>query len=298
MDEVEPMNQTERFKDQQFRYQHIYRLRRTKKQKQRFLSALVKDITEVRDDIQVIEYQQNKRYVSSNLYVGDIERADRIICTYYDTPPKGFGSYHIFDRSKQKKAVTGFLLVSSLLALLVGLLLTWLYMKQSDNTFNIFSLQTLLVILCYGGYFYLLSKVTKGLSTRKTLIRNTSSVLAMLSMIEGGVGRKTAFAFVDEGCFGDIGLKVLQEVCKNSAQIYFLDSVGADADLYIKDGEKEPIKLAETAGLGKQSNQVKYIFSAEMLENGSDKNYYLEQSMLNQKQLNSSNMKKVITLFN
>lgn len=297
MDGIESMNETERFKDRQFRYQHIYRLRRTKKQKQRFLSALVKDIAEVREDIQVIEYQQNKRYVSSNLYVGDIEKADRIICTYYDTPPKGFGSYYLLDRSKQKKSITGFLVVSSLLALLAGVLLTLLYMRQSNSAFDIRSIQTLVVILGYGGYFYLLSKVTKGLSTRKNLIRNTSSILTMLSVIEEGAGKKTAFAFVDEGCFGDIGLKVLQESCKSPAQIYFLDSVGADADLYIKDGEKEPVKLKEKTGFGKQTNQVTYIFSAVMTENGSDKQYYLEQSALNQKQLNSNNIKKLITLF-
>ncbi|MGL4695527.1 hypothetical protein [Enterococcus larvae] len=297
VDGVEQINQNEVFKDRQFRYQHIYRLRRTKKQKQRFLSALVKDIAEVREDIQVIEYQQNKKYVSSNLYVGNIETADRIICTYYDTPPKGFGSYYLFDRAKQRKAVTGFILVSSMLALLAGGLLTMLYMAQSGNTFDLRSISTLFVILCYGGYFYLLSKIAKGLSARKTLIRNTSSVLAMLSLIGEGAGKKTAFAFVDEGCFGEVGLDVLQKSCKPSAKLYFLDSIGAEADLYITGDGETPIKLNETTRLEKQKRQISYIFSAKTASDDSGTQYYLDQSELNQKQLNSTNMMKIIKLF-
>lgn len=297
MEKTEKRVQDETFKDWLFRYQHIYRLRRTKKQKQRFLSALVTDIAEMRTDIQVIEYQQNKKYVSSNLYVGNVETADRILCTYYDTPPQGFGSYDLFDREKQKKSITGFILVSSLLMLLVGGLLTMLYMNQSGNTFDLFSIQTLFVILGYGLYFYLLGKVAKGLSVRKTLIRNTSSILALLALIDESRDKKTAFAFVDEGCFGEVGLDVLKSSCKASAKIYSLDCVGAEPELYLADRTKTPIKLEDITQLGKQSEQINYIFSARATSSAAETSYYLEQSDLKQKQLNSANMRKLIQLF-
>lgn len=54
------MEQTEGFKDWLFRYQYVYRLRRTEKSKKRFLAALVTDIAKMRKDVRVIEYDQQK----------------------------------------------------------------------------------------------------------------------------------------------------------------------------------------------------------------------------------------------
>ena len=71
------MQQNEKFKDWLFRYQSFYRVRRTDKSKRRFISALVADISDMREDVQVIEYNRHKKYASRNVYVGDIEKADR-----------------------------------------------------------------------------------------------------------------------------------------------------------------------------------------------------------------------------
>ena len=97
------MQQNEKFKDWLFRYQSIYRVRRTEKSKRRFLSALVTDLSEMREDVQVIEYNRQKKYASRNVYVGDIDKADQIICTYYDTPIQHFGPYILFDRRRTGK---------------------------------------------------------------------------------------------------------------------------------------------------------------------------------------------------
>lgn len=97
------MEQTEGFKDWLFRYQYVYRLRRTEKSKKRFLAALVTDIAKMRKDVRVIEYDQKKNYAARNVYVGNIKQADRIICTFYDTPPESFGSYQLFDRKTKRR---------------------------------------------------------------------------------------------------------------------------------------------------------------------------------------------------
>ena len=47
------MEQSEVFKDWLFRYQYVYRLRRTEKSKKRFLAALVTDIAKIREDVRV-----------------------------------------------------------------------------------------------------------------------------------------------------------------------------------------------------------------------------------------------------
>ncbi len=61
------------------------------------------DIAKIREDVRVIEYDQQKKYASRNVYVGNIMRADRVICTFYDTPPESIGSYQLFDRKDQAK---------------------------------------------------------------------------------------------------------------------------------------------------------------------------------------------------
>ncbi|MCB5955754.1 hypothetical protein [Enterococcus sp. CWB-B31] len=292
------MEQNEQLKDWTFRYQYVYRLRRTNKQKQRFLSALAADIVKMRQDIQVIEYKQNKKYISSNLYVGNIETADRIICTYYDTPPQGFGPYYLFDRKKQSKAVTSFILATSIASLLIGLLLTVLYMRVSNNTFDFASFNTLLIILGYGVYFYLLSKVAKGLSSRKNLIRNTSSVLSLLTLIQTIKGNKMAFAFVDEGSFGDMGLDVLKSSCKASAKIYALDCVGADTELHFMGNFTKEDRLKGVTVHQPSDNQVSYLFGARNSIGDHENAYYLKKSDLKKKVLNQKNLTKIIELFN
>lgn len=291
------MEQQENFKDWLFHYQHVYRTRRTAKQKQRFLAALVADIMEIREDIQVIEYNQKKKYAANNLYVGDIETADRIICTYYDTPAQSFGPYYLFDRKKQSKATMNFILVSSLLMILAGGLLTFLYMNHSGQGFNLSSLGTVLMIVCYGIYFYLLSKVTKGLSVRKNLIRNTSSILSLLTLMSKTDKQKTAFAFVDEGCYGDTGLEVLKDSCKASAKIYYLDCVGADAELHIvgNDVRKDQQQLFDTQQ--RSNDRVNQIFSARVEASDQGKQYYLEKAELKAKTVNHDHLAKLVEFF-
>ncbi|MCT8193477.1 hypothetical protein KY382_35665, partial [Pseudomonas monteilii] len=115
------MNQTETFRDWLFRYRYVYRSRSTDKSKQRFLKALIADIIPFRKDLQVIEYDHTKKNASRNLYVGDLTKAKRIICTYYDTPPQHFGDYHFFDRQEQGRKTNQFILTASAVMILFGL---------------------------------------------------------------------------------------------------------------------------------------------------------------------------------
>ncbi|WP_313466770.1 hypothetical protein, partial [Carnobacterium sp.] len=202
------------------------------KSKRRFLSALGTDISEIRDDIQVIEYNRHKKYASRNVYIGDIEKANQIICTYYDTPPKSFGSYILFNRKEQGKRTTAFILISSILMILAGIFGTLFFMQYVSDPFDLTSFRTVFVVLAYGMYFFLLGKITKGLSNRNTLIRNTSSVLALLTIISEIKDEKTAFAFIDEGSFGESGLEAMNTSHRNKKKIFFLDSIGADVPLH------------------------------------------------------------------
>ncbi|MBX8938201.1 hypothetical protein [Enterococcus gilvus] len=289
------MEQTEGFKDWLFRYQYVYRLRRTEKSKKRFLAALVTDIAKMREDVRVIEYNQQKKYAARNVYVGNIKQADRVICTFYDTPPESFGSYQLFDRKDQAKKTTKFILASTIVAILLGILGTLIYMRLSPNSFQLNSIGTLGIVAIYAAYFALLGKVTKGLSNRKTLVRNTSSILAMLKMIAENKQKNIAYAFLDEGSYGNKGLDELQDQVKNHCKIYYLDSVGASAPLHLIGESPNSSKINSNVDYQAADQKVSYLFSAR--KDQEHAGFYLNPADLKEKQLNMENIATVTSLF-
>ena len=289
------MEQTEGFKDWLFRYQYVYRLRRTEKSKKRFLVALVTDIAKMREDVRVIEYNQQKKYAARNVYVGNIKQADRVICTFYDTPPESFGSYQLFDRKDQAKKTTRFILVSTIVAILLGIIGTLIYMRLSPNSFQLNSIGTLGIVAIYAAYFALLGKVTKGLSNRKTLVRNTSSILAMLKMIAENKQKNIAYAFLDEGSYGNKGLDELQDQVKKHCKIYYLDSVGASAPLHLIGESPNSSKINGNVDYQAADQKVSYLFSAR--KDQEHAGFYLNPADLKEKQLNMENIATVTSLF-
>lgn len=289
------MEQSEVFKDWLFRYQYVYRLRRTEKSKKRFLAALVTDIAKMREDVQVIEYDQQKKYASRNVYVGNIKQADRVICTFYDTPPESIGSYQLFDRKDQARKTTTFILASTLIAIFLGVIGTLIYMRLSPDSFQLNSLSTLMIMLIYAGYFILLGKITKGLSNRKTLVRNTSSILAMLKMIAENKQKNIAYAFLDEGSYGNKGLEELQRQVNGHCKIYYLDSIGATAPLHLVGKLPSNKKIGENVEYQEADQKVSYLFSAR--KDQTNAAFYLNPADLKKKQLNMDNIVTVTNLF-
>ena len=283
--------------DRLARYSFMYRSRNTNKEKTRFLRALVTDISQVRKDISVMEYSNEKKYNTRNVYIGDIEKADKIVCTYYDTPPTYFGDYILFDRKKQEKQTTKAVLFTSLAWILVGIIGTLLYMKLVSSPFVLLSVHTLCLVLIYGGYFLVLSKLSKGMWNRKNLIRNTSSILCLLQMLtEDKNEKKVAYAFIDEGCYGDQGLDFLMKSIKKNANIYYLDSIGADATLNVMSQQlKRDIIESKKIKYISSKDRINYLFCADINEN---KEFYLDKSKLKKKNLNYYNFNKAIELLN
>ncbi|MCR8969073.1 hypothetical protein [Facklamia sp. 7083-14-GEN3] len=287
------------FKDWLFRYQYVYKIRNNNKSKERFIKALVTDLFKWRNDIQVIEYGENKKNKLKNIYVGNIEKADRIICAHYDTPIKNLGSYIFFDKTKAKTQTTLFIFISSLLMVLVGLLLTLGYKELALTNFSLFSLPTLIIGLFYAFYFYFLNKIANGIAERQNLIRNTSSILALLALSKEIDDQKTAFIFFDRGIYGNLGLKMLDKEKIKDASIYILDSVGTDAPLYLV-GNRFTKNQANKAGIltfFQNSFKYNYLISARTSEENSIEKFYLSRKDLKQKELNITNIEKIVHLF-
>ncbi|MGX7031445.1 hypothetical protein [Vagococcus zengguangii] len=279
------MKLDEIFKDWIFRYQYIYNSRLTDKKKTRFIKSLFTDIMKFRQDVQIIEYNSDKGSSLRNIYVGDIETADEIVCTYYDTAPNFLGDYHLFDRNKQKASTTNFILLSSTLTILLGVVGTYLYIKFIADKFEFLSIQTLGLVGLYGLYFLMLSNVVKGNILNKNLIRNTSSILTILDLIRSTSNTKRAYAFIDDGCYGDRGLEPLLNQKKKRAKIIYLDSIGAQAPLHIE----ENIQINETQA----SENITYVFSANPSESDDYTAYFLSKKDLKEKKINIENISKL-----
>ncbi|EGP4754586.1 TPA: hypothetical protein IZ356_001648 [Enterococcus faecium] len=287
------MKKNEMFRDWEFRYRYIYRKRRTKKSKQRFLSALVSDIYSMRTDVTVIAYD-TLAYRSKNIYVGDIEKAEKVICTYYDTPVHALGSYFMFDWKDQRKKTIYSILLSFILLFSLGWWGMMIYNKNPHHVFDLLSVQTGITVLAFGSYFFLLGKAARGWPSRQTFIRNTSSILTMLEMIRTIDDPSVAYAFVDEGCYGEKGLDSVRSGMKKEAILFYLDSVGADTPLqfsgnYFSNKEqwlKQVDKLKE--------KNVNYIFSARKKQ---AQFFYLTKTDLRGKTFNWQNANQIIALF-
>lgn len=292
------MENHEILKDWLFRYRFVYRSRLRDKSKQRFLKALIADISTKRTDIQVIAFDHTQKCASRNVYIGDITKADKIICTYYDTPPQHFGGYTFFDQKKQGQKTAGFIAFTSFLMILVGIIATWIYTLFAERDFTLFSLNTIFFMILFGLYFVLLGRIAKGDIFQKTLTRNTSSVIAILMMIHAKQEPNTAFAFLDEGSYGDRGLKVLLEHIKPNSEICYLDCIGADAPIHVMGSDSHDKQLSQRSipshSLGKKGS-MNLIFSAETDQNNT---FFLSKKKLHQKNIHMENLYKVAQMMN
>lgn len=292
------LQNNESFQDWLFRYQHVFRVRRSDRQKKRVIQSLVADLLQIRKDVQVIEYDTYKKGAARNIYVGDIEKADKIVCTYYDTPPIAVGDYTLFDRENQKKNVTIFMVISSMLMLLLGAVFLYKTQDLLKGPINWSSPQLWLIVFAYFLYFFLFGKVTRGLSSRKNLIRNTTSIIALLSLIEKTTNNKTAFAFIDEGAYGERGLQELREYMELNCQIYFIESIGSEYPLYAVGPDFEQQALEES-GIQLESNkgETNYLFSGFKAKDTQKESYILDKKALNKKQINMKNIEKMMVYF-
>lgn len=280
----------ELFKDRLARYSFLFAKRNTVKEKDRFLKALITDIQQERNDIQVIEFNKTKKSSAHNVYVGNVRTASHIIGTYFDTPLSYSSDYVYFDREDQRKKTLRSIVTATLLWLVAGLVFTLVYIQVTHVTLDFHSLATWILMLFSIVYFTFFAKITKGNWNRKTLVRNTSSIVSLLQMISNP-DKNIAYVFLDEGCYGDGGLQELKKKTKRNAEIYLLDSIGGHGELIVQGKAFSKLKSnQEKVHTLKQRDDINYIYAFDKQVNGK---YALSQSAIRSKELNYENFKIV-----
>lgn len=276
------MKDIEMEKDRLLRYGYVYKSRYTAKQKDRFLRALIKDISLKRKDVSFIEYTLGKHQTLKNVYVGDLQKAKYLICTYYDTPPISFSDYPMFQVKQQEKNTLMTIGIVTIVWVLLGIIGTWL-LKDELIKFDMISLQTFIVFCMYLGYFWVLSKISKGDVQRHTLIRNTSSVLCILDILSKYSNHnQVAYAFLDKGCQGNLGLQVACKEVGKHVTVYHLDCIGAQLPLYVMGNQAQRIENQHDKIQGVQTNhRVQFIFCAKPYAD----DFIVPKQVLSQKQI-------------
>lgn len=221
------------------RYGFLLKKRNSDKQKDKFIQTFLSDVLNIRDDINVIEIEEKKRKYH-NIYIGDVSKADKIITTYFDTPIVSFGDYSFTDSEKNKRNTLTRIAFESIASLCIGLGILLFLMRVFEGTL----LTTVLTVFALA-FFYVLNGIVKGRASSKTQVRNTSSLVLVLSLLAKYKGnKKVAFAIVDGGCTNEIGLVALRNSVKAQSKIYELDSVGANVALTVTEcADQKSLKI-------------------------------------------------------
>ena len=221
------------------RYGFLLKKRNTDKQKDKFIQTFLSDVLNIRDDINVIEIEEKKRKYH-NIYIGDVSKADKIITTYFDTPIVSFGDYSFTDTEKNKRNTLTRIAFESVASLCIGLGIFFFLMRVFEGTL----LTTVLTVFALA-FFYVFNGIVKGRPSSKTQVRNTSSIIEVLSLLEKyKKNKRVAFAVVDGGCTNGIGFVALRNSVKAQSKIYELDSVGANTTLTVtEDSNQKSFKI-------------------------------------------------------
>src|SRR5699024_4966537 len=141
-------------------------------------------------------------------------------------------------------------------------------------------------------YFFIFNRLRIGIGEKNNLIRNTSSILLLLNMIQKNKSRQVVYAFVDAGCTNNAGLDKLLE--QTNAKVYMLDSIGSDHHLYQVSSNTKMFKnidgVTEIECNEINNNKLLYLLSAKK----TDKNFFLPSDSLKADELNDDNMNKIM----
>ncbi len=228
--------------------------RYTLKQRQQFLLAIGEEFIKLGYKIKFANDEKKNNARTVDLFIGDIAKAKTIVCAHFDTPQKVvFPNFKYYPLNGQKSFKTYWLytLIPNLIATLLGGIA--IYSVIANNDFG-GSWRPLFIFITVAVAFLLATLVSKGLSNKYNLNRNTASILAILEL-----ARKTkptddlAFILLDKGCGNNMGARMLELALPTTFDkklFIYLDCIG----------NGENIVLAHKNNLAKEAEKLKKNF--------------------------------------
>lgn len=255
------------------KYGIVFGKRYSLKQRQRFLLALNEEFNQLGYKTKFANDEKKNNARAVNLFIGDIGSADTIICTHHDTPMKVlWPGYRYYPLNGQRSFRTTWLvtLIPGILASLLAGIAIYLIISNPDFGGAWRPFWLFLVVL---SAFLLATLVSKGLSNKYNINRNTASILAILEtakQLNKAAANKVAFILLDKGCSDNRGALMLQKALPTTMDrkvFVYLDCIGQGQNLIIAHKEhlkKESEKLRKNYH-GTQETETKELDDGEII---------------------------------
>lgn len=300
-------------RDLVMQYGAILRKRFSSTQKVRYLSALSQAFKDL-GYTHTIDARKTGRSKVYNLYAGDIDQADVIISSYYDTPARSFGLFTynpvIAKSNAQLQFIAAILPVTILVILEILLVVFAVLPLWRDGSFTFLDLAAggLMVLL-----LWLMICFSKGIANTYNVVRNTSGTIASLMLaqsISKQHQKKVAFAFTDFGCLNGLGETMLVERLKHRKKaplVILLDASSGDGDVIVAHNNMVTMNTGDAAfqdavvlDLKEVENaKINYYQRAIMITSGVRKDKDVLRSKVNSSkdiELNEQNFNKTMKL--
>lgn len=264
-----------KYEDWIIRYGAVTRKRFKKNEKLRFLTGISQEFLDMdyKVDVKAAKIGKDTNY---NLYAGNIETAKYIIAANYDTPPSTYGilPYKLFNARNRRLAI----FISSILPMIIltaiGVLLIYKFAANewSNGVFGFLDVLYTLALLIIVALMY---HMRAGIGSQSNFLRNTSSVITMLSFaskLSKNQRKNVAFVLTDFGCVNNIGDKLLSEAKSEKSIVIHLDCIGNSEALYLFYPHKLFKEVRDKKGL-KELNDIKLFDMNNLDEN---LNFYQE----------------------
>lgn len=228
-------------RDDVLQYSLTRNKRRTTKQKIRFLKSLSSEVRhlgytkEVSTKVAKINHRDNY-----NLYVGNIEKADTILTTYFDTPPRSFFGLHykVGDAHNNYKWVMIAQVLPFALYIVFELLVFILVVFPMLRMSNVW--QQVAGGTLAAASIWISLKLKDGIAQASNLSNSTASIILMLEVmrqLSAKQRKRIAFIFADNGSVDNLGLKVaanyISHHSKKNPRIIYFDSIGDARNIQI-----------------------------------------------------------------
>lgn len=218
------------------RYCLIFGRRFFAKEKIAFLRVISKELLQLgyQLDAKLAKLQLSKRRYQNfyNGYIGDLNKADIIICTHYDTSVKNFNllpKYAFYNDFNKKSYFISLLPI--IIIFFVSIVLNYFIFIPHIQEDGFITLSGLFSLLTTLVFFYFVIRYHNGIPNQKNFIFNSSSIVLILNLIkklDRKQQKKIAFVLIDGGCSSAFGMRMLESYSKDIKKktVIFLDSIG------------------------------------------------------------------------
>ncbi|OCG57671.1 hypothetical protein A9G42_12120 [Gilliamella sp. Nev6-6] len=290
-------------KDLVLRYCVIFGKRFSAKQKIAFLRVISKELIQLgyMVDAKLAKLKlATRRYENYyNAYIGDFNKAELIICTYYDTGVNNFNFQKKYAFSPQFSKLSYFISIAPIIILFIAsLILNYFVFIPDIRTQGFFSISGVGSIISTVLLFFFVFKFKSGIPNQKNFVCNSSSIITIINLINKlnkKEKKKIAFVLCDGGNSNQYGLKMLENYSNQmkNKKFIFIDSIGNGNKLIFLKPQQSNLQLKNiTFYSDKMETQLpNYIMitSGDIDENGkiviknahSAKDNYLSDKVIN-----------------